>query len=337
MATTEMNPPQTPPPRKRKISMRLPSSKSFKRLAKNVKEEMRELVGLGHHVTPAQGAAVSIVPLFGALSFSPSSSPPRTRRNAFDIDHDADADSRPPSPLALPASSRSRTSSATLSVDSLHPHKSVIEGAAHKLEGSECSAPEIHIIHSEQDDHSFVSEGTTALTTPDGGAEGLDSTKGEGLDSVPPRVCDLEPPDPFLAAEPYSTPDTDNMTNSVSESSQTLPITQSPQIIINSPTSDSHSLPFQPLLFPDVHHDVIQQLPPLPEDDNKDERARQEDALKIILPGLILPTMFLPIPNTSPLTIYCATSALDLTRCQSMVTGMEGITDEAGRWSNGRP
>lgn len=306
MATTEMNPPQTPPPRKRKISMRLPSSKSFKRLAKNVKEEMRELVGLGHHVTPAQGtavSAVSIVPLFGALSFSPSSSPPRTRRNAFDIDHDADAHSGPPSPLALPASSRSRTSSATLSVDSLHLHKSVIEGAAHKLEGSECSAPEIHTIHSE-DDHSFVSEGTTAHTTPDGGAEGLDSItfpKGEGLDSAPPRVCDLEPPDPFLTAEPYSTPDTDNMTNSVSESSQALPITQSPEIIINSPTSDSRSLPFQPLLSPDVHHDVIQQLPPLPEDDDKeDEEAQQEDTHKIILPGLILPTMFLPIPNVRP-------------------------------------
>ncbi|KDQ26615.1 hypothetical protein PLEOSDRAFT_1089817 [Pleurotus ostreatus PC15] len=299
-----MNPPQTPPPRKRKISMRLPSSKSFKRLAKNVKEEMRELVGLGHHVTPAQGAAVSIVPLFGALSFSPSSSPSRTRRNAFDIDHDADANSGPPSPLALPASSRSRTSSATLSVDSLHLHKSVIEGAAHKLGESECSAPEILPIHPEQDDHSFVSEGTTAHATQDGATEGLDSIafpKREGLESTPPRVCDLEPPDPFLTAEPYSTPDTDNITNSISESSQALPIVQSPEIIINSPTSDSHSLPFQPLLSPNVHHDVIQQLPPLPEDDDKeDEEAQQEDALKIILPGLILPTMFLPTPNVRP-------------------------------------
>ncbi|KAF4569657.1 hypothetical protein EYR40_008634 [Pleurotus pulmonarius] len=303
MATTEMNPPQTPPPRKRKISMRLPSSKSFKRLAKNVKEEMRELVGLGHHVTPAQGTAVSIVPLFGPLSFSPSSSPPRTRRNAFDIDHDHDADARsgPPSPLALPASSRSRTSSATLSVDSLHLHKSVIEGAAHKLEGSECSAPSIHIIHSETDDHSFVSAGTTAHTTE----EGLDPIafpKGEGLDTSPPRVCDLEPPDPFLTATPSSTPDKDNTTDSVSEPSQVLPITQSPEIIINSPTSTSHSLPFQPLLFPDVHQDVIPELQPLPEEDDNEgeEEAQQEDALKIILPGLILPTMFLPIPSVRP-------------------------------------
>lgn len=307
MATTETNPPQTPPPRKRKISMRLPSSKSFKRLAKNVKEEMRELVGLGHHVTPAQGTAVSIVPLFGPLSFSPSSSPPRTRRNAFDIDADADAHSGPPSPLALPASSRSRTSSATLSVDSLHLHKSVIEGAAHKLERSECSAPSIHTIHSETDDHSFVSAGTTAHTTPDGGAEGLDSIafpKGEGLDASRPRVCDLEPPDPFLTATPYSTPDKANTSDSASEPSQILPVTQSPEIIINSPTSASHSLPFQfqSLLSPDVHQDVIPELHPLPEEDDKegDEQAQQEDTLKIILPGLILPTMFLPIPSVRP-------------------------------------
>ncbi|EEB89987.1 hypothetical protein MPER_11866 [Moniliophthora perniciosa FA553] len=50
---------------------------------------------------------------------------------------------------------------------------------------------------------------------------------------------------------------------------------------------------------PNVNKDVP---PPPPEEKDTEEEEEEEEVPEIYIPGLVIPTMFLPIPNTDPLT-----------------------------------
>ncbi|KAF7430912.1 hypothetical protein PC9H_006627 [Pleurotus ostreatus] len=105
------------------------------------------------------------------------------------------------------------------------------------------------------------------------------------MPTSPPRVY-VEPPvpDPFLVDDPEDPmSEEENEASSASESSQVFTTMRSEETLVKSPHSE-----------PDKH------LPPPPP--QPEEVEDQEEAPTISLPALILPTMFLPIPNTSPLT-----------------------------------
>ncbi|KAL4259902.1 Trafficking protein particle complex subunit 12 [Pleurotus pulmonarius] len=106
------------------------------------------------------------------------------------------------------------------------------------------------------------------------------------IPTSPPRVY-VEPPvpDPFLVDDPEDPmSEEENEASSASESSQVFTTMQSEETLVKSPHPEPNKhLPSPP--------------PPQPE-----EVEDQEEAPTISLPALILPTMFLPIPNTSPLT-----------------------------------
>lgn len=125
----------------------------------------------------------------------------------------------------------------------------------------------------------------------------LDSPPSEALTSPPAPYIEPEVPDPFLIDDDESedSEDDDHAPTQASESQQTispaaheisLAAPQSPL-----PTSTAPVSPQPPslLLSPNINKDV----PPPPSDSDPDE----EDAPEIYVPGLVIPTMFLPIPN----------------------------------------
>lgn len=100
------------------------------------------------------------------------------------------------------------------------------------------------------------------------------------IPTSPPRVY-VEPPvpDPFLVDDPEDPmSEEENEVSSASESSQVFTTMRSEETLVKSPHSE-----------PDKH------LPPPPP--QPEELEDQEEAPTISLPALILPTMFLPIPN----------------------------------------
>lgn len=100
------------------------------------------------------------------------------------------------------------------------------------------------------------------------------------MPTSPPRVY-VEPPvpDPFLVDDPEDPmSEEENEASSASESSQVFTTMRSEETLVKSP-----------------HSEPIKHLPPPPP--QPEEVEDQEEAPTISLPALILPTMFLPIPN----------------------------------------
>lgn len=101
------------------------------------------------------------------------------------------------------------------------------------------------------------------------------------LPSVPPEHVEPEVPDPFLVD------DSDSDDQLSEEEVDTKETPQSIAVEISLAQS-SESAPVTPLT-PNVNKAV----PPPPESDDEEE----EEAPDLYLPGLVIPTMFLPIPN----------------------------------------
>ncbi|THV02479.1 hypothetical protein K435DRAFT_817676 [Dendrothele bispora CBS 962.96] len=104
--------------------------------------------------------------------------------------------------------------------------------------------------------------------------------------TTPSVYVEPEVPQPFLVEED------DNLESPSPASSQQqirIPQQTNPPVSPVSPSAFSQSLP-----SPNVNKDV----PPPPSESD----AEDEDAPEVYLPEIVIPTMFLPIPNTDPLT-----------------------------------
>ncbi|KAL0953818.1 hypothetical protein HGRIS_004998 [Hohenbuehelia grisea] len=305
-----------------KRKMHIPGSKALKRAGKKVKAEVREILGLAvkelSH-SPVRGT-VQVVPLlFGSMTFStPPPSPSRQRSRVVDIVPGLP----PPPPLTIPASPRSRTSSYTLSVeshhldkvsetDSLRWHESLepLSEDSCSIASSSHSASTSSSISMSEEAHETqlppsgagpsVAAPRAASTVEGPSAEGASSPAHEELFTSPPQVyVEPEVPDPFLVDDPED-PMSEEETNvpQVSDSQRTIIPSRTEEIIISQPSSASPTpSPLPPLPQPNLNKDVPPNPPPQSEDDLEDE------ALDVVLPDLVLPTMFLPIPNTDPLS-----------------------------------
>ncbi|EAU90505.2 hypothetical protein CC1G_00889 [Coprinopsis cinerea okayama7 len=123
----------------------------------------------------------------------------------------------------------------------------------------------------------------------------LGSEEQDAQGPVPPAVyVEPEVPDPFLIddeGDALSDEGREQTVSPAAASSVPLSISPSPS---PAPLS-SKPLP-SPFLSPNVNKDV----PPPPVSDLDDDS--DDEAPELSLPGLVVPTVFLPIPNTDPLT-----------------------------------
>ncbi|KAJ7334216.1 hypothetical protein DFH08DRAFT_707355 [Mycena albidolilacea] len=137
------------------------------------------------------------------------------------------------------------------------------------------------------------------LTQSEGAGEAATSTAGSviygetPLDSEPmftspptvPVYIEPEVPDPFLIDDDEDDSDEDT---GITPTDSQHPIPAADEVPLATPN------PFgSPLQSPNRNKDV----PPPPQSDSD-----EEDSPELYLPGLCIPTMFLPIPNTDPLT-----------------------------------
>ncbi|KAI0953947.1 hypothetical protein AcW1_006737 [Taiwanofungus camphoratus] len=123
--------------------------------------------------------------------------------------------------------------------------------------------------------------------------------------NVPPVIVEPEVPDPFLVDdEPRSEPEAESEEGSVPEDAPSglsadnaePPLTAADEIAL---AQSSASLPLTDPLA--AAADVHKATPPPPRLESEDED--EDEAPQLYLPGLTLPTMFLPIPNTDPITV----------------------------------
>ncbi|KAF9266892.1 hypothetical protein L218DRAFT_1066581 [Marasmius fiardii PR-910] len=116
----------------------------------------------------------------------------------------------------------------------------------------------------------------------------------------PPSVY-VEPavPDPFFIDEDSSASEDDSYDpKPASQLPQTTPATVEPAV---APSPPSPTLPLPSPV------DVNKAVPPPPPESEQDENGEEleedeEEPPELYLPSLVIPTMFLPIPNTDPLT-----------------------------------
>lgn len=110
--------------------------------------------------------------------------------------------------------------------------------------------------------------------------------------SPPPPLVEPDVPDPFLVDDPENpmSDDEEIPIPDVSESQQS--ITPAEDIPLTRPSSSP------PSTAPLPSANLNKAVPPPPESD--DEEDEEEEAPEIYLPSLIIPTMFLPIPNVRP-------------------------------------
>ncbi|KZP25536.1 hypothetical protein FIBSPDRAFT_909472 [Athelia psychrophila] len=119
--------------------------------------------------------------------------------------------------------------------------------------------------------------------------------EGEEPGASPVVSAHVEPevPDPFLMDSEDDDSEDDSSDEDLGASHSTAPADEIS--LVRSPQPGSPRSPVTPLA-PDVHKDVPPP-PPAPESEEDDD-----DAPDLYLPGLVIPSMFLPIPNTDPLT-----------------------------------
>ncbi|KZT21559.1 hypothetical protein NEOLEDRAFT_1073338 [Neolentinus lepideus HHB14362 ss-1] len=117
----------------------------------------------------------------------------------------------------------------------------------------------------------------------------------------PPALVEPPVPDPFLVDDSASSEedsDNDPSSHPIASDSQ-LSIHPAEEISLAASTSLSAPAPSSPL--PVLSPNLNKSVPPTPtpiSDDDEDE----EETPEVYLPALVHPTMFLPIPNTDPLT-----------------------------------
>ncbi|KAI0642124.1 hypothetical protein C8Q79DRAFT_918591 [Trametes meyenii] len=124
----------------------------------------------------------------------------------------------------------------------------------------------------------------------------MEIPRAEPLVSPPSPVGEPEVPDPFLR-EPED--DSAEESSAASEGAQEGSLSPSPaaeEITLAPPPVSAPPTPRSP--------NLNKSIPPTPQpaSDDDDDDEDEEEVAELYLPGLTLPTMFLPIPNTDPLS-----------------------------------
>ncbi|TFK39810.1 hypothetical protein BDQ12DRAFT_681260 [Crucibulum laeve] len=297
------------------------------KLAKKVKRQIRRLSSPFHHVTlPKHSASPRDALVVSSLALISS---PSTVFPSIDVVRDFH-----PPPITLPASTRSGYSEDTftrsdkyvkeLDLERASSRSSVLSSDHHlSSDHNDSSASSIASTVDMSVEPRFAAEESSDHTMPqvppvaEARAEehasqtSSDSEEQEETDELssnpatpepmftsPPTVyIEPEVPDPFLIddeGDALSEDDQQDSSAAVSEShlsaAHDIPLTVTPP----PPSAASVAIP-SPLLSANLNKDV----PPPPASSSSDEEEEEPD---LYLPGLIVPTMFLPIPNTDPLT-----------------------------------
>ncbi|KAG6919519.1 hypothetical protein DXG01_005109 [Tephrocybe rancida] len=301
-------PTESPKPSPGKKIKQLPG-----KLGKKLKHQLHRISSIGH-VHEHRGVLQEAFPIITSISTTPLFHTPiieRPRRSS--------------APVSPPASSRTvysrssflsrkkfirRTDSQESFAESEYQQSSLSEATTLSMDGT-TPIQEEHIASASTGDlresavpesvlDDFAEEAVPA--EPVTSSETALSEETPTFSSFP--AVDIEPEalDPFLIDDGSSSEEEEaeeegdaddavptgqsNATLTPSEVSLTLPASTTPK----PPTTHATDLP-----SPNLNKDV----PPPPTDSETDE----EEAPDLYLPGLLLPTMFLPIPNTDPLTI----------------------------------
>jgi hypothetical protein len=155
-----------------------------------------------------------------------------------------------------------------------------------------------------------MEDSSHSIVSPDG------QDPAENTESGSTFPTELVDPDSFLIDDPDN-PLSDDEDAKPSPTAPILPpedvpdnpIGQAEEISLANTPSESTALP---LMSPNIHKEVP--LPPRPDSDNEDEEPPE-----LYLPGLVIPTMFLPIPNVRPFLLFLSSYVLDFwcTNCLS--------------------
>ncbi|KAF9006133.1 hypothetical protein BDQ17DRAFT_332984 [Cyathus striatus] len=123
-------------------------------------------------------------------------------------------------------------------------------------------------------------------------SEGSGSSEQQARDTLPKVYTEPEVPDPFLMDEEgdvLSDNEREDSLPAVSESQRTL--SPAHEISLTAPTSPPPNA--DPLSSPLLPANLNKDVPPPPSTSSESD----EEAPDLYLPGLVIPTMFLPIPN----------------------------------------
>ncbi|KAF9466097.1 hypothetical protein BDZ94DRAFT_1295975, partial [Collybia nuda] len=264
------------------------SAKFPAKLGKNLKKIKRRVSRVFHHVgSPKHHALDTTDSVLTTITTAPPSNiihifphpsphhPSSSRRDGSSKSDEADRSDRTSSDESITFSEVSSRSSITSTSD-----MSMEESRPMKHLTPESSNPP-PVFEAQREDQPLSFSGPTFTTLP----------------SV---YVELEAPDPFLI---------DDEDSSSGEGSQELPpaptsssqqtITPSQEVSLATPTSPSAPQPSTPHTIPLLPSNINKDVPPPPSSDSDPE---EDEAPDLYLPGLVIPTMFLPIPNTDPLT-----------------------------------
>ncbi|KAJ2934848.1 hypothetical protein H1R20_g2259, partial [Candolleomyces eurysporus] len=130
------------------------------------------------------------------------------------------------------------------------------------------------------------------------GLESQDDSVFGGSVPVPTVHVEEEVPDPFLVDDEGDALSSEDGSASAPRESAS-PAAAQEVSLSNTNTASPSPLPAPPSPLP-MTPNVNKDVPPPPISDSDDD---EDDIPDLYLPGLVIPTMFLPIPNTDPLTI----------------------------------
>ncbi|KAF7308481.1 Tetratricopeptide repeat protein 15-like [Mycena chlorophos] len=153
---------------------------------------------------------------------------------------------------------------------------------------------------------SIMSEPATPSTTQLAESVLFGESQSDAASSVGPYV-EPEVPDPFLIDDEGSDDGHDNAAATpvaTSPSDPALGPIQEVTIPLVAPIPISPNALASPLLqSPNLNlNKEVPPPPPPPHTHSQDSDSDEEDAPELYLPALVIPTMFLPLPNTDPLT-----------------------------------
>ncbi|KZT71978.1 hypothetical protein DAEQUDRAFT_665146 [Daedalea quercina L-15889] len=165
------------------------------------------------------------------------------------------------------------------------------------------AAPQQADVPSHRDDERSSTLDDSQFGTSEQSTDSADFPAGGPADQ---EDTDSEAPDPFLddVAEDSSSEPEGPLEQSVAEQPAAgLSVDQTAHSLA---AADEVALaqsppPSWPTSIPNTALDINKAVPPPPRTEEEDEED-EEDTPDLYLPGLVLPTMFLPIPNTDPLT-----------------------------------
>lgn len=261
------------------------------KLGKNLKKIKRQVSRVFHHVSSPKHHDVAS----GTLAVLTTTTAPLS--NIIHI--------FPPSPPRHPSSPKTAYRRDSLSKSDYADHSdrtSSDESIIFTEVSSRSSIMSTSDMSVEESQISKISAHESSISPPPAlGSEVKDSSSSvpsssEPMFSSPPNVyVEPEVPDPFLIDDEDDSSEEEGRNSPsapISSSQQT--ITPSHEISLAIPTSPSISQPTTPHTIPLPPSDLNKDVPPPPSSDSEPD---EDEAPDLYLPGLVIPTMFLPIPN----------------------------------------